>query len=91
MVSPTRPGPLGIDVLADAARVLQQHECTASIEETFPLQDEVSVFKAALLICIPKKVVHQSPDGTGYYLPQQLRPLSIVNTHNRLAASAARL
>jgi hypothetical protein len=55
------------------------------------LSDEVSPFNAAVLICIPKKVVHHSPGGWAYYLPQQLRPLSIVNADNRLVASAARL
>ena len=55
------------------------------------MEEEVSAFNAAILICIPKKVVHQGPDGSSYYLPQQLRPLSIVNTDNRLVASAARL
>ncbi len=51
-------GPLGIDVLSDAARVLQQQQCTDSIEDSFPLNDEGSPFNAAILICMPKKVVH---------------------------------
>ncbi len=48
------------------------------------MNKEVSMFNAAVLVCIPEKVVHHSPDGTAYYLPQHLGPLSIVNMDNRL-------
>lgn len=83
-------GPLSLEVLASAARSLEDASCANLIEEAFPLDGEVSAFNAALLICIPKKIVHLSPEGTPYHLPSQLRPLTIVNTDNRLLASAAR-
>jgi len=42
------------------------------------------------LVCLPKKSTSTTADGTTAYTPHNTRPLSIVNSDNRLIASAAR-
>ena len=81
---------LGVDTLWEAARELEEADGLQSLESAFPPEDGVSEFNAATLICIPKKIAGRTDDGIAYHLPQHLRPLSIVNTDNRLIASAAR-
>jgi len=82
---------LGVDILHEVIRDMEHSDGQARLLDNFPEEAGVSSFNEALLICIPKKVAHTAPDGTTFYLPQQLRPLSIVNCDNRLLASAARL
>jgi hypothetical protein len=40
---------------------------------------------------IPKKVAHESAEGQRFFRPGEVRPLSIMNTDNRLMANAVRL
>ena len=46
---------------------------------------------AALMSCIPKKEAGELPDGSKWYTPEATRPVSIVNTDNRILASAMKI
>ena len=48
-------------------------------------------FNQGLLICLGKKPHTEHPDYGQVFRPESTRPLSIVNTDNRLIANAARL
>ncbi len=62
------------------------------MEDSFPLDgDGNTPFNFATLALIPKKTAGTSDDGTHYFRPEDFRPLSIVNTDNRLMANAYRL
>ena len=50
-----------------------------------------SDFNQAFLCCLPKKVSGHDAAVGDYYDPQNTRPLSLVNTDNRLIANAYRL
>ena len=47
-----------------------------------------SDFNHAFLTCLPKKASGYDDDGRAYFEPGATRPLSVVNTDNRLIASA---
>ena len=80
-----------MDVLFQVAQVLEGTQGLAAPEEFFPLNDDMrSDFNAAVMVCIPKGQPLRSESGTSYTLAGDLRPLSIVNTDNRLLASALR-
>ena len=48
-------------------------------------------FNHSRLICLPKKPTGTLADGTHFYSPEATRPLSIVNTDNRLIAAAVKI
>ena len=48
-------------------------------------------FNYSRLICLPKKPSGHTDTGEVYFLPEATRPLSIVNTDNRLMAAALKL
>ena len=48
-------------------------------------------FNHAFLCCLPKKSSLVTPCGTPAYRGKETRPLSLVNTDNRLSASTLRL
>ena len=48
-------------------------------------------FNLDLLYCLPKKASAVHENMGEYYTPSDTRPLSIVNTDNRIIASAMRL
>ena len=84
-------GSLAVDVLFQVAQVLEGTQGLAALEEFFPLNDDMrSDFNAAVMVFIPKGQPLRSESGTSYTLAGDLRPLSIVNTDNRLLASALR-
>ena len=86
-----RLGPLAASILFDAAEELSQEQGTAAMLEAFPADEEGNTpFNAAVAVFIPKKVAHMA-NGVGYHKPGEVRPLSIVNTDNRLMANAMRL
>lgn len=86
-----RLGDMGADFLLDAARVLCGPGATAALQQAFPRDQEgISDFNAAVMVFIPKKSP-QEQNGREFHLPGDVRPLSIVNTDNRLIANALRL
>ena len=85
-------GPLGVEVLYDVAQELEGAEGRAALLGTFPLDASGQTdFNAAVMIFIPKKQLLISDSGIEYTRAADLRPLSIVNTDNRLVANAMRL
>ena len=44
-------------------------------------------FNEALLFLLPKKPLRSDPDLGAVFLPSQTRPISVVNTDNRISAS----
>ena len=86
-----RLGNLGVDVLFAVAQQLEQDSGTAAICEAFPLDEAGNTaFNAATQVFIPKKTPQQW-EGGEFHRPQDTRPLSVVNTDNRLLANAARM
>ena len=53
--------------------------------------DVPHTFNLSHLVCIPKTPHTKTDTGMDVYLPSSTRPLSVVNTVNRLMASSARL
>jgi hypothetical protein len=86
-----RLGPLAVDVLHGALTELSAEEGQDSLLAAFPLDSSGNtVFNEATMVFIPKKVDHEA-HGIRYNEPNEVRPLSIVNTDNRLMANAVRL
>ena len=59
--------------------------------ENFTLRDVPKDFNASFLCCLPKKPSGHDPVEGDYFKPSATRPLSLVNTDNRLVAGAFRL
>ena len=76
-------GHLAAVVLHAAASQLQ--------EDNFTLQELPRDFNASFLCCLPKKPSGHDPTEGDYFKPSATRPLSLVNTDNRLIAGAFRL
>ena len=53
--------------------------------------DLPSDFNHSRLICLPKKPIGTRPDLGEFYACEATRPLSIVNTDNRLLGVAAKI
>ena len=86
-----RLGPLAASVLFEAAGELSQAYGLNSMLQAFPTDDRGnSAFNEAIAVFIPKKTAHML-NGVGFHKPGEVRPLSIVNTDNRLMANAMRL
>ena len=86
-----RLGPLAIDILHEAALELASASGSASLLSAFPLDGDGNTdFNLATMVFIPKKV-DRVINGTSCCEPGDVRPLSIVNTDNRLMANAVRL
>ena len=84
-------GPLGVDVLFEAANGLMLEGGIESMLEAFPIDAcGNSQFNEALMIFIPKKCP-QTFQNIEYHEPSDVRPLSVVNTDNRLMANAVRM
>ena len=86
-------GKLGIGILHDAASVLSCSDNKDLLQQAY--RDEVvgegHNFNLSSLICLPKKAAGSDEEVGSYFDPEGTRPLSIVNTDNRLIASAVRL
>ena len=83
---------LGCDVFFDTAQALEGADALESLGAAFPLSDGgCSQFNAAIMVFIPKKAPLVSAAGIEYTSAADMRPLSIVNTDNRLLANALRL
>ena len=86
-----RLGALAVDTLFDAAVELSEEHGRDSLLEAFPLDaNGDTAFNSASMVFIPKKTAHEA-NGIRYHLPGEVRPLSLVNTDNRLMANAYRL
>ena len=85
-------GPLAHDTLFAAAQALEASDGLDHLAAACPL-DEVgqSAFNAAVMVFLQKKEPLISAAGVAYTKASDLRPLSIVNTDNRLLANALRL
>jgi hypothetical protein len=86
-------GAIGVDTLYAAAQALSSDEADQLLRDAYSDEADEGThnFNLANLVCLPKKPTGMH-DGEGeYYAPEATRPLSIVNTDNRIIASAARL
>ena len=77
----------------DAATALQSDQGINLLEEMHGTDRRIEGhnFNEGLLICLGKKPHSEHPDYGQVFRPESTRPLSIVNTDNRLIANAARL
>ena len=75
-------GDLGVDCLFEAAAFMQRADS---------LQFLPHDFNQAFLCCLPKKVSGVDAEHGDFYDAKNTRPLSLVNTDNRLIANAYRL
>ena len=86
-------GNMAVSVLHDVAGTLAGPEAERLLQEAYA--DEVAdgshLYNLSTLICLPKKAAGNDDDAGTYYTPDGTRPLSIVNTDNRLVANATRL
>ena len=89
----TSPGPDGIPYsaykyFAGSSSVL--HACVGDMSSV-SFSSLPDGFNHGNLSCLPKKPSGQCEDGSHYYTPEGTRPLSVVNTDNRILASSLRL
>jgi hypothetical protein len=78
-------------VLYEAAGELSQEQGLESMLAAFPTDEQGNTpFNEAVAVFIPKKAGHVL-NGVAFHRPAEARPLSIVNTDNRLMANAFRL
>ena len=86
-----RLGDLAVDVLFSAAATLSTATGQERLLAAFPLDcDHNTPFNEAVMVFIPKKV-EKVVGGVSCCEPGDVRPLSLVNTDNRLMANAVRL
>jgi hypothetical protein len=84
-------GPLAVDSLWGALKVLESADGLQALAAASPPDaDGDNDWNRALMVFIPKKLPQQQGTIT-YHDPGDTRPLSIVNTDNRLLANAVRL
>ena len=89
-------GPDGVPYLAwrKAGRlaVVIIHNALSQLQsDTFSVEHLPRDFNTGFLCCLPKKPSGYDPALGDPYAPNATRPLSLVNTDNRLMASAARI
>ena len=86
-------GDLATQVLYDAATALQTDDANSLLQHMHGNDTlaEGHDFNLGLLICLGKKPHSEHPEYGQVYRAESTRPLSIVNTDNRLIANAARL
>ena len=86
-------GELGVTVLYDVALELQYENSATLLGMAYGTAAEGGKhdFNLGVLCCLPKKIAGAHAGMGDYYGASDTRPLSIVNTDNRLIASAMRL
>ena len=84
-------GPLGIDILLDAASTLASPDGPRLMQNANGSSSDDHEFNLGILCCLPKKASGNDPTVGDYHAAENTRPLSIVNTDNRLIANAYRL
>jgi exonuclease III len=81
-------GPLGIDILLDAASTLASPDGPRLMQNANGASSDDHEFNLGILCCLPKKASGNDPTVGHYHAAENTRPLSIVNTDNRLIANA---
>lgn len=86
-------GGLSVEVLTNVAAALADVDASKILQEAYVGENDKDEheYNFSTLICFPKKISGEDPTAGVYYTPENTRPLSIVNTDNRLVANAARL
>ena len=84
-----RLGPLASTTLFEALRDLMTPEGADRLSQFY--EDLGGQFNLGLLVLLPKKATGVDPLFGDYYAPGDTRPLSIVNTDNRVMANAVRI
>ncbi len=80
-------------VLHDAGVALQQSDACAELSVAYPAPTGTGRrcdFNRGYLCCLGKKISGEDPDKGSYFTPPSTRPLSVVNTDNRLLANSWR-
>ena len=80
----------GVDCLWDVMQELSSADITAKLEAAYH-DEEACTFNLGLLACIPKQTTGVTADGTQVCAVEDTRPISMVDTANRLLANSARL
>ncbi len=86
-------GELGIDVLHSATMALMTSDGLTMLRDAY-VDESVEGhhdFNLGILCCLPKKPTGSDAALGEYYEASSTRPLSIVNTDNRIIANAARV
>ena len=88
-----RLGELAVTTLHDAILELSSSNALEALCTAYEIEGDVAShsFNKSTLCCLPKKKTGTDGDMGDYYEASATRPLCIVNTDNRLIASAARL
>ena len=88
-----RLGDVGIDALHDVACALMSPQGPSLLREAYVDTSGPGThdFNLGILCCLPKKPTGVDDEVGEYFSPSSPRPLSIVNTDNRIIANAARL
>ena len=85
-------GDLAIDILNDAGHVLEDGDARHQMIEVDGDENRDShEFNFSNMFCIPKKPSGKTDHGEAFYAPAATRPLSVVNTDNRIIANSRRL
>jgi hypothetical protein len=88
-------GALATDILHDASEVLASSEACDLLRQACPTTTGTGIpsdeFNLGILCCLPKKTTGVDEDVGEFYEAPATRPLSLVNTDNRILASAARI
>ena len=85
-------GPVAENILYDVVCCLGKEDHHALLREAYRdrCSGEMHAFNDALLCCLPKKPCEIHPEFGEVYAGEDTRPLALVNTDNRIIASAAR-
>ena len=84
-------GDIAVDVLFAAGQAMQQPDFSEQVREAYDLQpQQPHPFNLGTLVCLPKKAVAHHDELGDVFTPEGTRPLSIVDTANRLLANAFR-
>ena len=83
-------GQLGLDILTDVLGVLCSRDGEAALAEMGLDEEGRHPYNEGLRVLLPKKPAGADPRGVPYFESEGTRPLSIVNTDNRIVANAIR-
>ena len=86
-------GPIAIDLLHQVSECLCTPHGVAELTSAYSdrCTSDLHEFNRSLLCCLPKKAVGTDPELGDFFSGDTTRPLALVNTDNRILASAARL
>jgi len=86
-------GDIAVDILHDAILALSSPEGLDELISAYSDRSPPNThdFNLSLLCCLPKKAAGHDPAAGEFFSGENTRPLALVNTDNRIMASAARL